>query len=602
MPGEPTTIDLAHTAGFSLGQVTVEPSLRQLRMNGGAAEQLEPRVMQVLVALARTDGQVVTRSDLEASCWSGRVVSDDAINRTISQVRRLAERSGEHGFTLTTLPRVGYKLEAAATISNVPFEPVIAVLPFDDISSDPTMRWLSDGVAEEILQTIARGTTIRVIGRSSSFQFRNASKSITAIGNELGATHVLDGLIQRQKGKTRVSAQLVETASQIVLWSDRFDLDTVDEFKIQDKIAECVALALDRTFAAASRPSDIDPVGYELYLRGAELTRDISKESQRRAVALLEASTSLIPDLADAWGNLALARTQGGFFEPEVGDWRDNAAANAARALSLDPECRTARLIPYVGGSLFDFRDHRRTFERPQPSSFGRTASPDVSFGVQMLELGCIEEAVEFFDQAERFDPFFQIQVFYQSHALLAHRDIADGTRKLDEAIARWPSIPFFLASRLRWAAAVQDWETIDTLAAAAGPGEHALQHRAPDVSAWIAFCRTPDVSPDALRRLRESAFAIGQSGLEELLLYAREAGLAHAFSILSAAGQPVVRMDAPRRPDDLGTIALWLPAFDKVRADPDFNLLLEKLGLDPSNGHHVDRGNDCQPPLPDVR
>ncbi|MDB5722638.1 MAG: transcriptional regulator, CadC, partial [Alphaproteobacteria bacterium] len=107
-------VDLAHAPGFSLGRLSVRPDLRQLvRADDGAEEIVEPRVMQVLVALARARGAIVTRDDLVRDCWSGRIVGEDAINRALSRVRRIEEGIGKGSFALETVTRVGYRLMEA---------------------------------------------------------------------------------------------------------------------------------------------------------------------------------------------------------------------------------------------------------------------------------------------------------------------------------------------------------------------------------------------------------------------------------------------------------------------------------------------------------
>src|SRR5262245_17810229 len=104
---QPGSIDLAREKDFSLGPVHVRPSSRTVSARDNT-EILEPRVMQVLVALARLPGEVVSRDQLIKECWAGRIVGDEAISRCIIKVRRLAETHG--GFTLETIPRVGYRL------------------------------------------------------------------------------------------------------------------------------------------------------------------------------------------------------------------------------------------------------------------------------------------------------------------------------------------------------------------------------------------------------------------------------------------------------------------------------------------------------------
>src|SRR5580658_9642316 len=110
MSAEPSTpIDIVREPGFTLGQATVRPPVGEVRA-GGQVIRLEPRVMQVFVALARAQGGVVSRDDLIASCWGGRIVGDDAINRCVARLRRLAEDEAPGSFTIETFNKIGYRL------------------------------------------------------------------------------------------------------------------------------------------------------------------------------------------------------------------------------------------------------------------------------------------------------------------------------------------------------------------------------------------------------------------------------------------------------------------------------------------------------------
>ncbi|MBS0480537.1 MAG: winged helix-turn-helix domain-containing protein, partial [Proteobacteria bacterium] len=103
-------IDLAHAADFTVGDLAVRPATREVTRQDGAVEVAEPRVMQVLVALARADGGVISRDDLTQSCWEGRIVGEDAINRVISRLRRIGETIGQNSFRVETVTKVGYRL------------------------------------------------------------------------------------------------------------------------------------------------------------------------------------------------------------------------------------------------------------------------------------------------------------------------------------------------------------------------------------------------------------------------------------------------------------------------------------------------------------
>lgn len=103
-------IDLGLTAPVQLGRLVLNPALREIRRDDGAEEVIEPRVMQVLLALAEARGEIVRREDLTERCWEGRIVGEDAINRVLSRLRRVAEGVGEDSFRIETITKIGYRL------------------------------------------------------------------------------------------------------------------------------------------------------------------------------------------------------------------------------------------------------------------------------------------------------------------------------------------------------------------------------------------------------------------------------------------------------------------------------------------------------------
>src|SRR6185295_18856733 len=137
-------------------------------------------------------------------------------------------------------------------------EPLLAVLPFDNLSDDREMQFFSDGVSEEIIQRLSRGARMKVIGRTSSFQFRGADKTARTVASELKCSHILDGSVRRAGGRVRIAAHLVEAASQTTLWSDRYDRGLDDIFAVQDEISEHIAAALHQNFTSFSTKA-IDP-------------------------------------------------------------------------------------------------------------------------------------------------------------------------------------------------------------------------------------------------------------------------------------------------------------------------------------------------------
>ena len=206
-------------------------------------------------------------------------------------------------------------------------QPTIAVLPFDNLSSDLEMTYFSDGVSEDILSRLIRGSRPRVIGRMSSFQFRDANKPMAA--KALNATHILDGSIRRSGTKVRITAHLTE-ASGVTLWSDHFDRNLEDIFTIQDEISEAIAGKLHTDFFP-EKSVRIDPEVYDLFLQARAIySEDLKWADQERCIQLLTQAISLAPDFAGAWGRLAAYRRGA------------PAVAAAHRALKIKPDCAVA--------------------------------------------------------------------------------------------------------------------------------------------------------------------------------------------------------------------------------------------------------------------
>ena len=249
-------VDLAREPMFRLAGVDVRPATREVVGRRGQREVLEPRVMQVLVALARRRGEVVSRDELIHACWRGRVVGDDAVNRCVAALRRVGEMFG--GLAIETIARVGYRLDETGaggeTPAGEPSRTLVAVLPFEALSDEAGIGHLCDGISEEILQALARRTALRVVGRAASFQFRGARKVVRQVADELAATHVLDGSVRRSGLRVRVSAYLIECEGQTTLWSDCIGHGVLlaDVFALQDAVAEAVAAALREALGAAA--------------------------------------------------------------------------------------------------------------------------------------------------------------------------------------------------------------------------------------------------------------------------------------------------------------------------------------------------------------
>jgi adenylate cyclase len=343
-------IQLGNEPPLTLGELRVEPRLRRLRHADGREELVEPRVMQVLVALIRAGGEVVSRDELLESCWNGVVVGEDAIERVIGRIRRLAERFG--AFRMETVTKVGYRLlpldagPAGAAPGERSAGPAICVLPFLNMSDDPQQSYFSDGMTEDVITDLSKVSALSVLARTTSFSLREIAVTVPELAARLGVSHVLEGSVRKAGGRIRVTAQLVDGASGTHLWAERYDRAASDVVAVQDELTRAIVEAL-RLQLLPEEQSAIEQRGthsaeaYELYLLarryyfGAGI--DSGEMRQLEAIErLCRRAVTLDPGYAKAWSLMAVAQTALLCHLSAPGG--DGGEAAIERALAIDPD------------------------------------------------------------------------------------------------------------------------------------------------------------------------------------------------------------------------------------------------------------------------
>ena len=205
----------------------------------------------------------------------------------------------------------GARAERAAV--RVPEASSIAVLPFVDMSAGHDQQYFADGLAEELLDTLAQVPQLSVAARSSSFQFRGTGQDLRAIGEKLHVATVLEGSVRKDGRHVRISAQLVDVANGFDLWSESYDRELDDIFEVQDEIARAVSSALKVKLLGSSRPLEAgnggDAEAYNLYLQGRYFSDRRDRRDLEQAVSYYENALKLRPDYALAWVGLADAHS-----------------------------------------------------------------------------------------------------------------------------------------------------------------------------------------------------------------------------------------------------------------------------------------------------
>jgi adenylate cyclase len=322
-------------------------------------------------------------------------------------------------------------------------DPVLAVLPFDNESDEAEMNYFSDGVADEIINTLLRQSKIKVIGRTSAFQFRGTRKGEAAAA--LKASHVLDGSVRCSGAKLRVSAQLIDASTGMAVWSEHYDGDRADAFGLEDDIAAKVASSLRRSLTQTERAPPIDPAAYELYLRARSIWLMMNDLEEDQASVLLEHCVELAPDFAPAWAMLASVRA---LLLPRdrdmIGEPAHTAAVEAAvRGLRIDPDCAQA----FAALSLLKpaFAEHGEKL-RLVDEALKRTphdASLHVARAAWLYGVGRLKDAAKELELASLLDPLGPAVEGLRASLMSARGDTATAHEVIREAWARWPDSAF---------------------------------------------------------------------------------------------------------------------------------------------------------------
>jgi len=467
---------------------------------------------------------------------------------------------------------------AAATTRPENPEPLLAVLPFDNLSDDREMEFFSDGVSEEIIQRLSRGAGMRVIGRTSSFQFRGSDKAARKVRDELGCTHLLDGSVRRAGGRVRISAHLADAATQTTLWSDRYDRTLEDVFGVQDEIAERIASALAQTFNRFSTEA-VDPAAYDLYLRASPTS--YAPDELRGCVALLEKATRSAPHFAEAWGRLAFIRSWLLNYEP----FTDRVAAAdrireaADRTQTVDADNVDAALA--------------RLFLVPRFGRFGddeaivdgllgmhESASAQMYVGWYVRNLGWVRTGLEAAERAYRLDVLNPMAANLTALGRMAAGRVEDAVPIFENLVARVPEMSFPVANLMRAKAFLGDWATVDRLL---DPSAGFPLREFQDGVAFIEAKRdpTPENVGGIREALEERLAATGGVDVSRLV-YAAHLGLVDdAYRVAEHARLgPRGAADDLMGPDAYRPALLFQAGMPELRNDPRFVPLCARLGL----------------------
>jgi len=316
----------------------------------------------------------------------------------------------------------------------------IAVLPFANMSGKTDQDYFSDGMTEELLNVLAKVPQLKVVARTSVFQFKDKGGDIREIGRKLGVTNIVEGSVRRDGQDVRITAQLVRAADGFHIWSETYDRKLEGVFALQDDIARKIGDALKVSLgvtAPVSARAPIDPAAYDEYLKGRALMRE--RRDLPSAIAHLKAAVAKAPEFAAAWSSLSLTYEVSFWFTMRMtsslaAEFLKGQEAAAARAAAFDPDAATTEhALGNVARAQFHYADAERHYLRAMALD---PSYSDVreDYSEVLYEVGRLEDSLRAARQLVTLDPYFGIgwnRILRTGMALDRRADVEEAVEKM---------------------------------------------------------------------------------------------------------------------------------------------------------------------------
>ena len=412
------------------GRFELQPAKRRLLTNGQPVA-LGARAFDLLVVLVERAGQLVAKNDLLTLVWPGLVVEENNLQVHVSALRKILGPE-----TIATIPGRGYCFTAALKPESQTFpppgqafavtddrKPSIAVLPFANLSDEVANEYFADGLAEELLNVLSKIRGLKVVSRTSSFYFKGRNVDLGAVAQKLDVAAVIQGSVRKSGTRVRITAQLIQIATDSHLWSETYDRELDDIFAVQDDIAQSVVNALRATLlgngtgsatsgeaaaevqAAVTGRTD-NPEAYRLYLKGRSFLVGNQREMDK-SVDYFQQTVARAPDYAMAYAGLAEAYTLQAYLRAiDRTEGVGKARAAVTRALELDPDLAEAHTALGLVRFYFEWNwsGADAEFRRALELNPGSQAAQE-EYGNFLNMMGRLDEGLARCREAARLDP-----------------------------------------------------------------------------------------------------------------------------------------------------------------------------------------------------
>jgi DNA-binding winged helix-turn-helix (wHTH) protein/Flp pilus assembly protein TadD len=425
---------------------------KRLLLRGGALVALTPKAFDTLLHLIQNRQRVVEKDELMQAIWPDTSVEENNLNQNISTLRRvLGESRGENRY-IATIPGKGYRFIADVEGGGALSGPVqaarervtLAVLPFENLSSDREREYLADGLTEETIAALGQidPEHLGVIGRTSVMIYKKATKTLGEIGSELGASYLVESTLRGEGGRFRVTSKLIHVKDQVQVWTASYDGEPASVLNFQRELSAAIAeqirlrLSPERLSALARRQTR-NAEAYDLYLRGRHYWHQLTPPTTKRAVECFSRATQLDPEYALAWSGLADAYAASPINgdAPPLAMW-PLAREAAARSVAAEPNLAEAQTS--LGFVKFWFDWDWLVAEAAYRKAIELDPSYPMAYrmlGIALAHMGRYAEARPEMARLRELDPLLAINQALSAQVAFAGREYAAAVQFARQAV-----------------------------------------------------------------------------------------------------------------------------------------------------------------------
>jgi TolB-like protein len=470
---------------------------------------------------------------------------------------------------------VGAKSVGAADPSRP--EPIpeksVAVLPLVNLSSDGKDSYLGDGISGEILSALSKLPDLKVIGRASSFQFRDHDVDAVKVGRLLNVRSLLTGTVQRAGDQLRISVELIDTSNGVQSWSEHYDRAFGNLFALEDDIASAVRTALAVKLGAAGSPTLVhvstdNPQAHDAYLRAKELSYHGDEASLNQAIRFFNQAIAEDPNYAEAWAGLAYTYVFLADAYRAPVELLPVMKGAAEKAVALDPELAEAHA--YLGFILLGYERDFAAAERELEKAVAlnpRSADVQLFRGIDQAMRRQAAAAQSALQMAEKIDPLNPFVPFMEMGAAVALGDSATTLKKARETLEMQPGFSYYTDPLVYAYASLGRWQDCVARSEAKQPGvEDNLDYK-------VAVCYAHVGAIARARRILAHIETVARTR------YVDHSNIAEIYAALGENDGAIKALTQAYADRSQPLMVAWLvPEFKPLHDDKRFRALMERI------------------------